>query len=181
MKLFTAFMAMAGLMVAAEAQEQKEFPKPGKEQALLKQQFEGDWDATMRHEKDGKREESKGTETNKMAFDGYWLITDFKGDHHGKPFVGHGAMGYDPMKKKYVMSWIDNMSPSGSWSEGEADAAGKTFTFTHEGYCPDLGKTAKLRTVFEFPDSAHYTLTFYMPGKGGAEEKKGEILFTRKS
>jgi len=181
MKLFTAFMAMAGLMVAVQAQEQKEFPKPGKEQALLKQQFEGNWDATMRHEKDGKREESKGTETNKMAFDGYWLITDFKGDHHGKPFVGHGAMGYDTMKKKYVMSWIDNMSPSGSWSEGEADAAGKTFTFTHEGYCPDLGKTAKLRTVFEFPDSAHYTLTFYMPGKGGAEEKKGEILFTRKS
>jgi len=181
MKLFAAWMTIAGLMAVAEAQDHKDLPKPGKEHSLLKQQFEGDWDAVMRHEKDGKKEESKGSETNKMAFDGYWLVTDFKGEHDGKTYVGHGAIGYDPVKKKYVMTWIDNMKPFAMWSEGEADASGKTFTFTCEGYCPDIGKTAKVRSVFEVPNSSHYTLTFYMPGKTGAEEKKGEILFTRRS
>ena len=181
MRLCSALIAMAGLMVAAEAQEQKELPKPGKEHSLLKQQFEGDWEATMRHEQDGKKEESKGTETVKMSYDGYWLVIDFKGEHQGRSYTGHGAMGYDPAKKKYLLTWIDNLSPYTMWAEGESDGAGKTFTFTSEGFCPDLGKSTKVRTVMDVPDSTHRTLTFYRPGKSGVEEKAGEILYTRKS
>jgi len=149
MKVFAAWMALAGLMLAAEAQDHKEFPKPGKEQALLKQQFEGDWDAVSKHEKDGKKEESKGTEGVKSAYGGFWLLFDYKGEHQGKTYTGLGTMGYDPMKKKYLLSWIDSMTPFAMWAEGEADSAGKTFTFTSEGFCPDLGKTTKVRTVMD--------------------------------
>jgi hypothetical protein len=181
MKLFAAWMATAGLMWAAEAQEHKELPKPGKEHMLLRQQFEGEWDAIARHEQGGKKEESKGTESVKSAFDGFWLVIDFKGEHQGKPYFGHGTLGYDPMKKKYLLTWIDNMAPFAMWSEGDADASGKTFTFTSEGFCPDLGKTSKIRTVMEVYDATHWSLTFYRPGKTGAEEKVGEIQYTRKS
>jgi len=181
MKLFSAWMALAGMMLAAEAQDHKELPKPGKEHSLLRQQFVGDWDAVSKHEKDGKKEESKGTESVRSAFDGYWLILDFKGEHQGTPYTGQGTMGYDPMKKKYLLSWIDNMAPFAMWAEGEADTAGKTFTFTSEGFCPDLGKTTKVRIVMDVHDATHRSLTFYRPGKSGVEEKVGEIEYTRKS
>jgi hypothetical protein len=172
---------LAGLASAALAQEHKDFPKPGREHALLKQQFEGDWDAYSKSTHDGKMEESKGTETVKSSFGGYWLACDFRGEMNGKSYTGQGTLGYDPYKKKYVMTWIDSMSPYAMWAEGEADAQGKTFTFTSEGYCPDLGKATKFHLVMDVQDSNHRTLTFYRPGKDGREEKMGEIFYTRHS
>jgi hypothetical protein len=188
MKTVMAMMALAGLVSAGLAQEHKDMPKPGKEHSMLQQQFVGEWDAVMKHVGDGKKEskeskdkEFKGTETVKSAFDGYWLVIDFKGDMDGKSYTGHGSMGYDPSKKKYVMTWLDNMSPYSMWSEGTADDAGKTFTFTSEGYCPDLGKSGTFKTVFEVKDATHRTLTFYRTGKDGPEQKMGWIEYTRKS
>ncbi len=181
MKTFGIVTILAGLATAALAQEHKDFAKPGREHALLKQQFEGDWDAVSKHSQDGKTMESKGTESVKSGYGGYWLVMDFRGDMNGKPYTGQGTLGYDPYKKKYVMTWIDSMAPVAMWSEGEADADGKTFTFTSEGYCPDLGKTAKFRLVMKVQDSNHHTLTFFGPGKDGAEQKMGEIFFTRHS
>lgn len=181
MKTFLSLLAMAGLIWVADAQEgQKEIPKPGKEHSYLKQ-FEGTWDAVSKMSHGDKAMESRGTETAKVDFDGYWLVIDFKGEHDGKPFVGHGSMGYDPMKKKYLLSWIDNMAPFTMWAEGTASADGKTFTFTHEGYCPELGSNAKFRTVMEFQDAGHRTLTFFQPGKDGPEKKMATIEYTRKS
>jgi len=172
---------LAGLGSVALAQEHKDFPKPGPEHALLKQQFEGDWDAVSKHAHDGKTEVSKGMESVKSAYGGYWLVIDFKGDMAGKPYTGQGTLGYDPYKKKYVMTWIDSMAPYAMWAEGEADADGKTFTFTGEGFCPDLGKAAKFHSVMAVQDTNHRSLTFYRTGKDGHEEKMGEIFYTRHS
>ena len=184
-KALFALMGMGVLTCAAQAQDHKDFPKPGKEHSILKQQFEGDWDAVSRHEakegKEGKAAESKGTESVKSGFGGYWLIVEYKGDMDGKAYHGHGMMGYDPMKKKYLLTWISDMTPFAMWAEGEADANGKTYTFKSEGFCPDLGKVATVRTVFEIQDSNHRSLTFFMPGKDGPEKKMGEIRYTRKS
>lgn len=179
-KALFALLGMAALTCAAQAQDQKEYPKPGKEHSILKQQFEGAWDAVSRHEgKEGKAAESKGTETVKSDFGGYWMMIDYKGEMDGKPFRGHGMMGFDPMKKKYLLSWIDNVTPFATWAEGEADANGKTYTFKHDGFCPELGKVATIRTVFEIQDSDHRSLSFFLPGKEGPEKKMGEIRYTR--
>jgi hypothetical protein len=181
MKTVCTLAALAALVWAADAQDsQKEYPKPGKEHGFLKQ-FEGQWDAVSKMTHDGKSMESKGTETGHIAYDGYWLILEFNGDHMGKPFAGQGSMGFDPHKKKFLMTWIDNMAPFAMWAEGDADAAGKTFTFTSEGYCPDLGKTAKFKTVMQFQDAKHRSITFFRTEKEGAEQKMGEIQYTRRS
>lgn len=179
MKTFGIVTILAGLASAALAQEHKDFAKPGREHALLKQEFEGDWDAVSKHAQDGKSMESKGTESVKSAFGGYWLVMDFRGEMNGTPYTGYGTLGYDPYKKKYVMTWIDSKAPIAMWAEGDADVDGKTFTFTSEGFCPDLGKTAKVRMVMAVQDSNHHTLTFYRQGKDGTESKMGEIFFTR--
>src|SRR6185503_7000631 len=102
-------------------------------------------------------------------FGGYWLFIDFKGDHQGKPYQGSGTMGYDPRKSKYVLTWVDNMSPYSMWAEGDADSTGKTFTMMSDSCDPETGKAAKMRTVFQFQDANHRTLTFYTLGKDGPD------------
>jgi hypothetical protein len=181
MKTFGVAAILAALAAAGFAQEHKDYPKPGREHAMLKQTFEGEWDAVAKHFGDAKTEQCFGKETVKSAYGGFWLVIDYSGDMEGKPFTGHGTLGYDPMKKKYVMTWVDSMTPFAMVTEGEADAQGKTFTFTGEGYCPDLGKTAKFREVMEIQDSNHRTLAFYRADKDGHEKKMGEIFYTRRA
>src|SRR5438128_1145262 len=50
--------------------------KPGPEHQMLKDKFEGDWDATM----DFGGNKSKGTAQYKMGIGGLWLLMDFTGD-----------------------------------------------------------------------------------------------------
>ncbi len=47
-------------------------------------------------------------------------------------FKGMAIEGYDNVKKKFVSSWIDNMSTMIMNSEGTYDAATKTFTYNAE-------------------------------------------------
>lgn len=180
MRFFTALTAILGTLSLAGAQEGKEIPKPQREHGLLRQ-FEGQWDCRSQNlVNPAKPEETQGTETARMDFGGYWLVMDFNGDHQGKPYVGHGAMGYDPRKAKYLLTWIDNMAPYGMFAEGEADSGGKVFTFHSEGCDPETGKAAKVRTVFEVKNPDNWTLSFYFPGKDGPERKCVEMRYTRR-
>ena len=61
-----------------------------------------------------------GVQTNTMQQGGLWQIIDFKDDTGG--FVGHGVAGYDPMKKKFVSVWVDNMGTALSPAEGTLSA-----------------------------------------------------------
>src|SRR5260221_7140477 len=83
--------------------------KPAPEYALLKRD-EGVWNATiqMAPEPGGEAEVSNGVETNVIGPGGLWLITDFKGQLMGKPFQGHGILGYDEAKKKFLRVWVDS-------------------------------------------------------------------------
>lgn len=180
MKTVMILLAAAGGVLATAVQDVKEMPRPQREHALLKQ-FEGEWDAAAQPFGTNKESDRmKGTENARMGFGGFWLVIDHHGDHVGKIFEGHGTMGFDPRRKKYVMTWIDNFAPYAMWAEGDADAAGKVFTFTSEGFDPDTGKTIRVRTVHEVKDADHRTLTFYAPGRDGPERKLGEIHYTRR-
>ncbi len=186
MKKAMSVMAMLGLLVAVVgAQDEKkkmDAQKPGKEHELLKK-FEGRWDAVSAYTHEGKekKEEAKGTEVVTGGYDGYWYVFNYNGTHDGKSFMGHGLMGYDPSKKKYVLTWIDNMMPYVMWAEGDADSAGKTFTFTFDGFCPELGKNATVKLTFEFQDDKHRTLTFFRPDEKGTHHPMGMISYTRQS
>ncbi len=192
-------MAMAGaalLAIAAGAQEdrpsgqektykegkdgKKAWQQPTKEHEWLKQ-FEGTWEAKSEFtDKDGKKETCTGVETNKVALGGFWLVQMFKGEMDGKPFEGHGMMGYDTPRKKFVMTWVDSMSPCKMSAEGDAETDGKTFTFRGETVDPRDAKTCKHRLVHEFRDADTRVLTFYgTTADSGGERKMGEIKYTR--
>lgn len=180
-----AWIVAVALGGVAGAQDAPEFPKPQKEHAILKQ-FVGEWDATCRMTRKSDQDrsgndtvQSKGHETAKLGFNGFWVVTDFTGQMHDKSFQGRGTIGYDPVKQKYLLSWIDSFNPRMMVAEGEADKSGKILTFYGECVDPSDKQQNSERLVFEFRDENTRTLTFTISGGDKKEQGGMEILYTR--
>lgn len=162
----------------AGSQEQ-EFPKPGPHHGHLKLE-EGVWDATVSiNTAPGMPPMvSKGTETNTVGLGGLWLITDFKGEFGGQPFSGHGLLGYDLKKKKYVGVWVDSMQDFVALSEGDCDDEGKTRTMTAKR--PDqTGVMREWRDVVEIKGKDARMFTMSMKGDDGKYQEVMKIEYKR--
>jgi hypothetical protein len=173
----------AGLAWAAvKAQDgMPEMPKPQKEHEFLKQ-FEGTWESTnsFRMGADQEWMESKSKDVSRMI-GGFWLLTESKGEFApGMSFEGSGSTGYDPYKKKYVSTWIDNMNPTLSVGEGAMDAAGKVMTTTIQGTDCATGKPCTMRMTQEFKDKDTLHWSMYMTGKDGKEFEAMKAVSKRK-
>ncbi len=140
----------------------------------------------MNPDPNAKPQESKGTATRKDIMGGRYVMMDVTGKmqmpgEDGKmkdmQFKGMGIEGYDNAKRKFVSSWIDNMSTGIQFSEGTYDPATKTFTYTSEIEMVPGMKTP-VREVIKIPDNNHMTLEWY-ENRGGEEKKTMEIAYTR--
>jgi hypothetical protein len=183
-----AAVALAALAATALAQEKKPSPAPpagmppmptaGPEHAILKDHA-GVWDATVQMwmAPNQPPSVSKGVETSTMVGD-FWLVTDFKSEMMGQPFVGHGTMGYDPAKKKYVSTWVDSMTPSISLGESDYDAATRTFTGWTDGLDYE-GKPTKVKAVTVWKDPATRIFTMSVKAPDGKEATAMRITYTR--
>jgi hypothetical protein len=173
-------VAAAGLAVAAVRQEEHGPAKPGKFHELLKQ-FEGTWESKSEFKMgpDAPVMKSTGTETDKFAVGGLFLVTDVNSDMGGMKFEAHSMWGYDVHKKKFTGSWVDNMSTAIWPFEGTADAAGKVFTLMMEGPNPATGENFKIKLVHEITGKDTRKLTLFMPGPDG-KEMEMKIDYTRK-
>lgn len=131
--------------------------------------------------------ESSGVATIKPLLGGRY----FQADHSGKfampgpdgkmtdfDFKGSSVEGYDNVKKKFVSTWIDNMSTGIAMAEGTYDAGSKSFTY-HTEYEMMPGMKTKVRQVLTLKDDDHKTFEFY-EDRGGKEVKTMEIAYTRK-
>jgi hypothetical protein len=171
-----------GLFAAGTLSVAQEPPKPGKEHEHLKQ-FEGTWNVTHKVQADPTQpaQDSKGgTETCAMKCGGLWLVIDSDGEMMGVPFHGHGVIGYDTVKKKYVGTWVDNMATS-IWSmEGSYDEAKKAFTYKLTGPDPQTGKETSMTMVQTIKDKDNYVMTLSMAGPDGKEAEFMTGTYTRK-
>jgi len=140
----------------------------------------------MNPDPNAKPQESKGTATRKSAMGGRYAVMDVTGKmqmpgEDGKmkvmEFKGMGIEGYDNVKKKFVSSWIDNMSTGIQFSEGTYDPASKTFTFTSEMEMMPGMKTP-VREVLKMTDKDHMMMEWYET-RSGQEKKTMEIAYTR--
>jgi hypothetical protein len=172
-KLITGGQYTLTLTLTEPLAAQPPAPKPGPEHELLKK-FVGEWDVTVSFM--GK--ESKGSASYKIDFGGFWLTEEFKGTFEGQKFEGRATTGYDPLRKKYVSTWIDSMSPSIIVMEGGFDKDGKTFTETGEGPGQD-GKLTKMKNVYEFKDKDTIVFTMYNI-QGGKDQQMFQITYKRK-
>ena len=153
-------------------------PKPGPEHEVLKP-LAGEWDATVESFAAPGQPPmlAKGIETGTMI-GGFWLVSDFKSEVMGQPFLGRSTLGYDPAKKKYVSTWIDSMTPSLSVGESDYDAATKTFTGWTDAV-DHRGRPTRFKMVTVFKDPATRISTMSMKGPDGKEMMVMRITYTR--
>lgn len=170
---------MSLIALALLLQDEMPMPKPGEHHEHMKA-FVGTWEATIQmNAPDGTQMEGKGTQTDKLCCGDLWLTTDFDGEFGGMPFTGHGTMGYDPEKKKYVGIWVDSMVDYMQHSEGECSDDGKTFTMIVKAKDHETGAWTEMKEVSEIVDKDNKTLTFY--SKAGEEwEEIMKIEYKRK-
>ena len=171
-------------------QQMMELAKLNENHKLLTS-LNGTWSFTVKSWMDGdtskKPEESKGTAVRKSIMDGRYVAMDVTGNMEmagpdGKKksltFKGHGLEAYDNVKKKFVGTWVDNMGTGIMMSEGDYDAATKTFTYTGEVEAIP-GMKQKIREVVKLDDKDHMTMEWY-EDRQGKEMKTMEIDYARK-
>jgi hypothetical protein len=165
----------AALMVLVLAQEAR---PPSAEHALLRR-FAGEWEARLARE--GASGERAGTETGRLMAGEYWVVLELRGRYEGRPYEGHGLLGYDPAKKKYVGVWAGSAAPGLAALEGEADPSGTSLTMWIDAANPRTGEIVKERMVHAFAGPSRRTLTFYGHDEAGRERVTAVMTYTLKS
>jgi hypothetical protein len=129
----------------------------------------------------GEPQVTQGASKNELIFGGRFLKCDYSGEFMGKPFKGMELMGYDNQKKKYVMTWCDEMSTSIMSLEGEVDATGKIISMSTEYDDPMTNKKEKMRMVTTLIDKDNHKFEMYCTAMSpdGKEAKNMEITYTR--
>jgi hypothetical protein len=176
----------AGLIVlgaaAAASAQMPDVPKPGPEQEVLKRDV-GTWDALIEINPgpDMPPMKAKGVETNALECGGFCLVSEFKGEiMPGVPFAGRGLTTWDPMKRKFVGSWIDSMNPGMGTSEMDWDAKANRASGWMESPNASTGSMMKLRTVVEYQADGKRVMSSYMTDPGGGEVRLMRITYTRR-
>lgn len=167
---------------SVHAQEGPLTPQPLPEHAILKKDV-GTWDASIKswQQPDAEPIESKGSEKNEMLSGDMWLLSRFEGSFGPFKFVGVGSLGYDPVQKKYIGTWIDNMSPFLMITKADYDAATKTMTGIGESHNPETNEVMKTKSIARYIDDNTRTFAMYTTGADGKEWKMLEITYKRRA
>lgn len=131
-------------------------------------QLVGEWDseAEVVMEPGKPPVKSRGTESVRAI--GLWIVAENRGSIMDMPFTGLLTVGYDPLKRKFIGTWIDSISTYLWKYEGTMDATGKVLTLETEGPNPAAGgKLARFRDVIELKSKDHRVLTSSMQGEDG--------------
>jgi hypothetical protein len=170
LRVLTVALALGFAIPCARAQDA---PKPGPEHEKFKDMV-GEWETTI---KMGPME-SKGKAVYKLDFGGFYLIEQFEGEFGGMKFKGRGQTGYCPIRKHYIITWIDSMSPSPLVLTGDYDKEGKTMTAEGEG--PNMeGKMTKYKNVGTMTDKDTMEFKMYEV-KDGKDVEMMSIVYKRK-
>lgn len=123
---------------------------------------------------------SKATDVVKMSMNGLYQIADFSSSMMGMPMTGQSTLGYDNAKKKFVLSWIDNLGSGIIFMSGTYDEATKTLELKGKQTDPMTGGDSDIRQINKYIDDDTYVMTMYGAGMDGKEVKFMEGTFKRK-
>jgi Protein of unknown function (DUF1579) len=179
---FVAGLGLCGLATLSNAQESP-VPKPTPEHERLALDV-GTWDATIKSWMQGPGSEpsvSKGVEIAKLMPGGLWVLSEFHGKFGEAAFHGQGQTGYDPVKKKYIGTWVDSMSPSIMMMEGDFDPQTNTLTMYSKGVDP-AGKPydAKMVDVHKGKDTRIFSMSMKSDETRGEYVKMMEISYVKR-
>lgn len=140
----------------------------------------GAWGAQMldRPLPGGGSSSAKGTETSTVCCGGNFLVSDYRADSKKAPFAGHGLLGYDPERKKYLSAWVDTAGAILEVREGDYDAAADTLTFNLEA-AGGSGRTTPAREVLQWKGADQRTRTILTSEADGREKTGMTIKYRR--
>ena len=146
--------------------------------------FVGKWDTAVRLWMEGAGKpptEAKGASEIKWIMDGRFLLEESSGQMMGMPYRGMSITGYDNFKKKYVVSYIDNMGTGIYTGEGKYDQANKVLTSFGKMDEPMTGEHDKtIKYVIRTLSKDKYVFEMFDEVGGPSEFKAFEITYTRK-
>jgi hypothetical protein len=159
-------------------------PKPSAEHERLAKEV-GTWDATVKSWSRGPESEptvSQGVEVVKLIPGGLWTRSEFDGKLGDQEFHGCGQSGYDTKKKKYVGTWVDNLSTEIMLMEGVYDPANHTLTTYSKGTDPS-GKAYEVQMISkqEEDDTRVFTMSIKSDETKGEYVKMMEITYKRRA
>ena len=142
-------------------------PQPTTQHQHL-QKMVGHWEGTLTAAMPGAPEQSVPAKEVVTAFGPFFTQSVFE-CNLGMPYKGTGCVGYDPLKKHYVGTWIDNMNPHLAVMEGTMDAENNTITMRWESPDPQSGKMVPHWNVMKLEGDDGYESTFYMGADKGTK------------
>jgi len=91
------------------------------------------------------------------------------------------TLGYDPVRKHFVGTFVGSMMTHLWVYDGDLDASGQQLTLRADGPdCTGSGRVASYRDVITFKDDEHRTLTSYMQGENGEWSEFMSASYRRK-
>lgn len=109
-----------------------------------------------------------GTESVR-SIDGLWVVCEGRGEMpDGGAATTIMTLGYDPVKKRFVGTFIGSMMTYMWVYDGALDAAGKVLTLDTEGPSfTDTAKMMKYQDIIEIKSDGHRTLSSQTLGDDG--------------
>ncbi len=169
------FITISLLLIYCVAAETNELPL--EEHKMLKMD-EGVWNAKLTMWKTPGAEpiQSDLIETNTMLGD-LWSIGKMEGNISGTDYVGFATLGYNPIQKKYVGTWVDSVTPEITQMIGNYKPKSKTLTLYYS-ITDYEGKQEKRKNIMVYKDkNIREFETFVL--KNDKWNKSTEILYTR--
>ena len=143
--------------------------EPQKEHRWL-EKLVGEWTSEMEASMgpDAPPMTSKGSESVR-SLGGLWTLGEGASEMpDGNPATMIMTLGYDPLKKRYVGTWIGSMMTHLWVYDGELDASGNVLSLAADGPSfTDPTKMAKYKDVIEFKNDDHRILTSHLLGDDG--------------
>ncbi len=160
-----------------------EVSTPGEGHKML-EQFVGKWDTVIRMWTEGPGKppaESKGSCETKWVLDGRFLLEEAASQMMGMPYKSMNLIGFDNYKKKYVMSYADNLGTAIYTGEGKLDPSNKVMTSFGKMDEFMTGERDKpVKYVMRISGKDKHVFEIYDEVGSPNEFKAVEITYTRK-
>lgn len=166
-----------GLSSNATAQQ---MPTPSEEHGILTQDV-GEWTIEGKMLMPEGFQEFKGEE-KVVAIGEFWTVSHYSSDIFGG-LKGSSTLGFDPISKTFVGTWVDSFQPAVTHMKGTYDKDAKTMTYDTTGIGMD-GKPMPGKIVIQYTDENSHTFTMMHRDPTGQTDKMVttmEMKYTRKS
>ncbi len=150
---------------SAAAADAMQLPPPTPEHQRLLEGV-GSWKGTLTMWMPGQPEQKIAASEVIEPLGGYWTRSRFTCDFQGMAFEGNGTMGFDPVKKCYVGTWVDNMTMELAVMEGEMSADGRTLIMKWTARDPGTGQPAPHRSETVRTGDTSVITFFHGEGQG---------------